>query len=52
MNFLVVYRATLAVKRERLIIFRCVIGKKRVAKKKRIITTDVVNRIIPTQGCQ
>ena len=44
MNFFVAYPATLAAKRERLIIFRCVIEKKRVAKKK-IITTDGVNRI-------
>ena len=44
MNFFVAYPATLAAKRERLIIIRCVIGKKRVAKKN-IITKDGVNRI-------
>ena len=38
------YPATLAAERERLIDFRCVIGKKRVAKKN-IITKDGVNRI-------
>ena len=50
MNFLLAYPATLAAKRERLIIFRCVIGKKKVAKKKKI-TTDGVNRI-PTIALQ
>ena len=44
MKFLIAYPDTLAAKRERLIIFRCIIGKKRVAKKY-IITTDGVNRI-------
>ena len=44
MNFLVAYPATLAAKRERLIMFRCVIGKKRVAKKN-VITTGGNNRI-------
>ena len=45
-KFFVAYPATLAAKRERLIIFRCVIGKKRVTKKKKkILTTDEVNRI-------
>ena len=44
MNLIVAYPAMLAAKRERLIIFRCVIGKKRVAKKN-VITTDGVNRI-------
>ena len=50
MNFLVAYPATLAVKRERMIIFRWIIGKKRFAKKK-IITKDGVNRI-PTTYCK
>ena len=44
MNFLVAYPATLAAKKERLIVNRCVI-EKRVAKKKKIITKDGVNRI-------
>ena len=47
MNFFVAYLATLAAKSERLIIFRYVIGKKRVAKKN-VITTDGVNRIPTT----
>ena len=50
MNFFVAYPATLAAKRKRLIIFRCVIGKKRIAKKN-VITTDGVNRI-PTLTIQ
>ena len=44
MNFLVAYPATLAAKRERLVIFRCVIEKKELPKKN-IVTTDGVNRI-------
>ena len=44
MNFLVACPPTLAAKRERLIIFRCVIGKKELPKKN-IITKDGVNRI-------
>ena len=48
MNIFVAYPATLAAKRERLIIFRCVVGKKRVAKKN-IIATDGVNRIPTAQ---
>ena len=44
MNFLVAYPATWAAKRERLIVFRWVIEKKRVAKKN-VITKDGVNRI-------
>ena len=46
MNFFVAYPATLAAKRERLIIFRCVIEKKELPKEK-IITTNGVN-LIPT----
>ena len=48
MNFFVAYPATSAAKREKLIIFRCVIGKKELPKKN-VITTDGVNRI-PTRS--
>ena len=44
MNFLVAYPATLAAKRERLIVFRCVIEKKELPKKN-VITKNGVNRI-------
>ena len=40
-EFFVAYPATLAAKRERLIIFRCVVGKKRVAKKKYLQQTEL-----------
>ena len=45
MNFFVAYPATLAAKRERLIIFHCVIEKKKELPKKNIITKDGVTRI-------
>ena len=41
MNFLLAYPATLAAKRERLIIFRCVIGKKKLPKKKKLQQTEL-----------
>ena len=44
MNFFVAYPATLAAKRERLIVFRCVKEKKELPKKN-INTKDGVNRI-------
>ena len=46
-EFFVADPATLAAKRERLIIFRCIIGKKELPQKN-IIATDGINRI-PTQ---
>ena len=48
-NFLADYPATLAAERERLINYRCVIGKKKSCQKKNIITKDGVNRI-PTHA--